>query len=517
MVAHSNMPQDALDDFHYYSGIISHTFKIQELTKPVVELTLPSCGVGGNSSFDPAANTLIIQYQTPTTTPNGWLRIHAPDVGGSAALLFALLIFFSLHHILRRPQSHGHLYCRNCNYDLTQWQQPTPAQPAGICLECGVSTLAKPPIRGRFMTRRILPIWSIFLPLFLLSSIVWYSSIELIGPVGPGRTAWPFEALSRLSWWTMARPKIPQHYSRVFETYSLPTGQKVSTFVLDSNRGDVGRPTSDLRYYAFAEKSEESNWDNLAVVCEPATGHTRSYNMGNNSTGYWIRFHGYTSDEKEAIYTLASNTNQDGKSAAKIFCVSLDTLAVREIATVNFSLNLIAPSTWQAPNIAAAVNNEPQQWAFLITDGIDAGLLQYSPSPSGELGESKLAVTLPINGYSSNTLSYSADDKLMFNDGTLEIIPETGAVSPLAVVTHSARMAEVGTLEIYSGANLSQIIQVDPNISFLATNRTFSSDGRWVLVEGYLNNNPTLLGPLTAKFLLFDLSKVQPVDPSSTR
>lgn len=94
MGAHSNMPQDALDDFHYYSGIISHTFKIQELTKPVVELTLPSCGVGGNSSFDPAANTLIIQYQTPTTTPNGWLRIHAPDVGGSAALLFALLIFF---------------------------------------------------------------------------------------------------------------------------------------------------------------------------------------------------------------------------------------------------------------------------------------------------------------------------------------------------------------------------------------------------------------------------------------
>lgn len=184
---------------------------------------------------------------------------------------------------------------------------------------------------------------------------------------------------------------------------------------------------------------------------------------------------------------------------------------------MNFSLNLIAPSTWQAPNIAAAVNNEPQQWAFLITDGIDAGLLQYSPSPSGELGESKLAVTLPINGYSSNTLSYSADDKLMFNDGTLEIIPETGAVSPLAVVTHSARMAEVGTLEIYSGANLSQIIQVDPNISFLAANPTFSSDGRWVLVEGYLNNNPTLLGPLTAKFLLFDLSKVQPVDPSNTR
>ena len=516
MGAHSNMPQDALDDFHYYSGIISHTFKIQELTKPVVELTLPSCGVGGNSSFDPAANTLIIQYQTPTTTPNGWLRIHAPDVGGSAALLFALLIFFSLHHILRRPQSHGHLYCRNCNYDLTQWQQPTPAQPAGICLECGVSTLAKPPIRGRFITRRILPIWGIFLPLFLLSSILWYSSIELIGPVGPGRTAWPFEALSRISWWTMARPNIPQHYSGVFETYSLPTGEKVSTSVLDPLQGG-GRSTSDLRYYAFAEMSEESNWDNLAVVFDPATGHTRSYNMGDNSTGFGY-FHGYTPDETEAVYTLTSLANDDGKGAAKIFCVSLDTLAVREIATVNVTYQLIAPSSWQYPNSAVAVNNDPQQWAFLITDGIDAGLLQYSPSPSGELGESKLAVTLPINGgYSSNKLSYSADDKLLFNDGTLEIIPETGAVRPLAVVTHSAKLADVGTLEIYSGANLSQIIQVDPNISYLAANPTFSSDGRWVLVEGYLNNNPTLLGPLTVKFLLFDLSKVQPVDPDSTR
>lgn len=94
LVAHSNMPQDALDDFHYYSLIISPTFKIPELTKPVVELTLPSGSGGENSFFDPAANTLIIQYQTPTTTLYGWLRIHAPDVGGSAALILALLIFF---------------------------------------------------------------------------------------------------------------------------------------------------------------------------------------------------------------------------------------------------------------------------------------------------------------------------------------------------------------------------------------------------------------------------------------
>lgn len=184
---------------------------------------------------------------------------------------------------------------------------------------------------------------------------------------------------------------------------------------------------------------------------------------------------------------------------------------------MNFTLNLIAPSNWQVPNIAVAVNNEPRQWASLITDGIDAGLLQYSPAPSGELGESKIATTLPISAYSSNKLSYSADDKLLLNDGTLEIIPETGAVRPLAVVTHSAKMAEVGTLEIYSSTNVLQTIQLDPNILFLAANPAFSSDGRWVLVEGYLNNNPTLSGPLTVKCLLFDLSKVQPVDPGSTR
>ena len=70
-------------------------------------------------------------------------------------------------------------------------------------------------------------------------------------------------------------------------------------------------------------------------------------------------------------------------------------------------------------------------------------------------------------------------------------------------------LAEVRDGKVYRGG--------DPNISFLAANPAFSFDGRWVFVEGYLNNNPTLLEPLTVKFLLFDLLKVQPVDLDSTR
>ena len=490
-----------LDDFHCYSGIVSPAPTLPELTKPIVELTIPSGGWARvTSSFDPAANTLIIQYAVPNMTLNLWWRIHAPDLGGSAALLFALLIFFSLRRILRRPQSHGHLYCRVCNYDLTPWKPPTPAQPTATCPECGVSTQAKPPLRGRFMLRRILPILGIFLPLFLCSFILW---------------------------WPLTRPTTLPNRSCFFETYSLPTGQKVSTSVLDLPPGKYGRSTSDLRYYAFTECSEESHWVDLVGVFDTATGRTRSYNMGDASTGS-AYFHGYTPDEKEAVYTFSSFPNDDGKGTAKIFCVLLDTLAVREITTVNFTYQLIAPNEWQHPSITAAVYNynKPQQWAFLIGSGIDAGLLKYSPALFRKMGESKLTVTPPIIVDPDSTLSYSADGKLrLSSDGTLEIIPQTGAVRPLAVITPSftpsttlnGRFPVGGPLQIYSGANLLQTIQLDLNISSLGANPVFSSDGRWVLVQGYLNNNPALSLPLTVKCLLFDLSKVQPVDPSSTR
>ncbi len=473
--------------------------------QPDLEIILPTAPGGGwpsaTAHFDTAGTSLIIQYPTRETLTRDWWFNHLPDFAVPISLLLAIIFVWRLSRILRSPQSQNRIYCRRCNYDLTP-EQFTETPPTNPCPECGTSSTESPPKRGRSTPIRLIPLLGISLPIFLFAIAVLQSSFEA---KDPGNQAWPHSSFDQIRWWPLARPSIPVRQCRRFDTWSLPGGEKSASTLIPIDPIEGGL-TSDLKYFAYAEFNQENLWSNRAVFFEPTTGKSRSYTMGDAGTGF-CKFHGFTPDEKEAVYTNVSLVTPDGSCKARILCIALDTLAVREVATVLVTPQTLTPGNWQLPSLAAAVSISPPQWAFMPISGPQTGLLDSgTPGQAAPARQQLLTVPAGSSIATNSTLSYTQSGTLLLNS-FFEVDVTTGTMRPAP--NTPVVLADSFSQGQYA-AQASGPVWLDSAYA-LTLQKRVSPDTRWygVLVTV---NNPTPQPP-TYKYLVFDLTKLKSKRP----
>lgn len=314
-----------------------------------------------------------------------WWRVREIDIAAVALFLLVSFVSLRVRKVLRTPQTAGRLYCRRCNYDVTNATVPT--RTIARCSECGANLLAQRGLRGRSVLRRL---WAALLTGSLLCPLLLWRVTVGLGPAAPRTTSWPFAEMGRLipQWPLQRRVWTEDLQCLVFQVPLDGISKTSAVRTLESAEWTTS-PNGDkvLRLEEFSTGTKTA--DLHVVDVRSGIRHRVSLDRDDCFAPSW---RGFTADGREAVVAAYDNGEEhkaqdkdvppEERACVVVRAVDLESGETREIGRALTRKVRVKYDTWYVPRYLVGVG-ELSRWAVLFLDGKDAGTL-VSDYGSGE-------------------------------------------------------------------------------------------------------------------------------------
>ncbi len=181
----------------------------------------------------PDGSTAWYATSTPVASLSSLLHIASLWIFFGYIFLSLTILLIVRLRIRRRPRTIGRLYCRRCNYDLTD----SPA--AQACSECGVHLSKRRPVRGRSRPARMIPV--VLTGIVLSLPLFWIRTPELLSPkvCGVLDTYWIPVPDSLTSRWPQLQTRRLVQRGEQIRKLNLSTGRDRTLFSLSRTFADL--------------------------------------------------------------------------------------------------------------------------------------------------------------------------------------------------------------------------------------------------------------------------------------
>lgn len=328
-------------------------------------------------TFSHDERMLVVSVNEPKSVMRDWWRLREIDVAAVALILLVILVSLRVRNVLRTPQTRGRLYCRRCNYDVTDATAPTRMIPR--CSECGANVLVQRGLRGRSALRRL---WAALLTGSLLCPLLLWRVTVGLGPAAPRTTSWPFAAIGRLiPQWPLQRRVWPEDLQSLVFQVPLDGTSKASAVQTLESAEWTASPNGDkvLRLEEFFTGTKTA--DLHVVDVRSGIRHRVSLDRGDSFAPSW---RGFTSDGREAVVSAYDNGEEhptqdkdvppEERVCVVVRAVDLESGETREVGRALTRKVRLKYDTWYVPRYLVGVG-EHSRWAVLFLDGKDAGTL----------------------------------------------------------------------------------------------------------------------------------------------
>ena len=180
----------------------------------------------------------VLYALTHVQTANPWPALVSlwPEIFGGALFLITIAASLIVRRIIRRPQTFARPHCRSCSYDLTG--QTTAAgsgraatftwAPNTRCPECGAQLDKTPPIRGRRLGLRLVPVLAIWLCLAAGYGALFATTSPRLSPARNWFDLSSVWAANNAAGWLKWLSLTPQNSDHIVEI-DLATGELLRT------------------------------------------------------------------------------------------------------------------------------------------------------------------------------------------------------------------------------------------------------------------------------------------------
>jgi hypothetical protein len=318
---------------------------VAEPLEPIAAFNLGSDGPSGvgpvRIDFAPGG----VMYVQDMARPSGigtWVRDHSPDLAVAAFLIAMVVGALVMVRAVRRPRARGRVYCRRCNYELTEplvrletGRRVVVDDAASRCPECGSELGAVRPVVGRGRRRRLVAPLLIAGAVMVVCLVVGYSSLEAYpgGPVMPGRArpwpgAWVLKVAPRLA--LQRREQWPRWVQRITPV-DLATGRVGATLVeLPSDWMLEAKLSADGRMFAAAWPSAPHAPATVFGLIDAASGRVRTLDLSGSVVQ--VVPVGFSADSRRVYVQVQPETTGDDAETA-LHEIDVETMTDRVVTT----------------------------------------------------------------------------------------------------------------------------------------------------------------------------------------